>query len=306
LSAGSVSNPTITGVLSVPDGSASAPSITNTGDTNTGLFHPAEDTVAISTGGSERLRVTSTGVGIGITAPATALHILGDATIDTTANNAAAFLLNFRKTRAGSIVANGDAIGSILFQGLDGSTQRTAAFIRGNVDGEPGASDMPGRLTFFTTPDGSITPTERMRIDNAGLITGTGTSLGAWTAWTPTLSGTGWAIGDGTLLATYCQIGKVVHFRIQITFGSTSTFGAGALTLSLPVTAAGMNGHPMAHVAYVDTSAGLTYLGTARQSTTTTISPRFGQNPDGGIFSGTAFTWANTDIIRVVGTYEAA
>ena len=29
---------------------------------------------------------------------------------------------------------------------------------------------MPGRLVFFTTPSGSTTPAERMRIDNAGVV----------------------------------------------------------------------------------------------------------------------------------------
>lgn len=55
------SSPTFTGQSSFPDGTAGAPSITNTGDTNTGIFHPAEDTVAISTGGTERIRVNSSG-----------------------------------------------------------------------------------------------------------------------------------------------------------------------------------------------------------------------------------------------------
>ncbi len=58
-------NPTI---LTLPDGSASAPTLTNDGDTNTGIFFPAADTVGITTGGSERLRVDSGGnLGLGAT-----------------------------------------------------------------------------------------------------------------------------------------------------------------------------------------------------------------------------------------------
>ena len=50
------------------DGSGSAPSITNTGDNNTGLFFPAADTVGITTGGTERARVDSSGnLGLGVT-----------------------------------------------------------------------------------------------------------------------------------------------------------------------------------------------------------------------------------------------
>jgi len=48
-----------TGLAGV-DGSAGTPAIQG-GDTNTGMFFPAADTVAITTGGSERMRVDSSG-----------------------------------------------------------------------------------------------------------------------------------------------------------------------------------------------------------------------------------------------------
>lgn len=60
-----------------PDGTAALPSITNTGDTDTGIYFPAADTVGISTTGSERLRIDSAGkIGIGTTAPQLKLHTL--------------------------------------------------------------------------------------------------------------------------------------------------------------------------------------------------------------------------------------
>lgn len=55
------SSPTFTGQVSLDAGSAAAPSITKTGDLNTGAFFPAADTVALATGGAERFRVTSAG-----------------------------------------------------------------------------------------------------------------------------------------------------------------------------------------------------------------------------------------------------
>jgi hypothetical protein len=52
------------------DGSASTPSITNSGDTNTGMFFPAADTIAFAEGGAEAMRLDSSGnVGIGTTSP---------------------------------------------------------------------------------------------------------------------------------------------------------------------------------------------------------------------------------------------
>jgi hypothetical protein len=50
-----------TGVTTVQAGSVSAPAITTSGDTNTGIFFPAADTIAFSEGGAESMRITSTG-----------------------------------------------------------------------------------------------------------------------------------------------------------------------------------------------------------------------------------------------------
>jgi len=50
--------------LRVPDGSAAAPSLTNTADENTGIFFGAADEVSITTGGSERAQFDSDGLSI--------------------------------------------------------------------------------------------------------------------------------------------------------------------------------------------------------------------------------------------------
>jgi hypothetical protein len=52
---------------------------------------------------------------------------------------------------------------------------RNAAEIYAEVDGTPGAGDMPGRLVFGTTADGASTPTERMRISSDGTASFLGT-----------------------------------------------------------------------------------------------------------------------------------
>jgi hypothetical protein len=68
-----------------------------------------------------------------------------------------------------TVVRNNDELGYLNFVGNDGTNFRTGAWIGGEVDGTPGAGDMPGRLVFSTTADGAASPTERMRIGQNGL-----------------------------------------------------------------------------------------------------------------------------------------
>jgi hypothetical protein len=59
--------------------------------------------------------------------------------------------------------------------------------------------------------------------------------VGAWTSYTPTF--TGFTLGNGTInVAKFCQIGKTVHLKLQVTLGSTSSVTSG-ITPSLPVNA---------------------------------------------------------------------
>ena len=60
-------------------GNATDPAVANVSDTNTGFFYPAADTLAVTTGATERLRITSAGlVGVGIAVPAQKLHVYGN------------------------------------------------------------------------------------------------------------------------------------------------------------------------------------------------------------------------------------
>ena len=91
-------------------------------------------------------------------------------------NDTDSAVLIFGKSRGTSaasttIVQSGDTLGRIEFQGMDGSDLETGAIIKGECDGTPGANDMPGRLSFWTTADGAHSATERMRIDKDGNVT---------------------------------------------------------------------------------------------------------------------------------------
>jgi hypothetical protein len=73
-------------------------------------------------------------------------------------------------------VIDGDNLGLIEFLGANGTDfSNVGASIAAFVDGEPFTSgdttDLPSRLVFSTTADGTSSPTERMRIQNNGNVT---------------------------------------------------------------------------------------------------------------------------------------
>ena len=82
-----------------------------------------------------------------------------------------------------TIAQNGDFFGSLSFQGADGNQLVEGASIAAQVDGVPGANDMPGSLQFRTTADGQSTVTEHMRISNTGMVSmgTTAQNGGGWT-----------------------------------------------------------------------------------------------------------------------------
>jgi len=58
------------------DGTAAAPSITNNGDLDTGAYFPDANVFAVTTGGTERVRFTNTGIGVNVATPTDALQIV--------------------------------------------------------------------------------------------------------------------------------------------------------------------------------------------------------------------------------------
>ena len=177
-----------TGIFSSAAGTAAAPSIAFTGDTNTGLWSPAADTIAASTGGSERLRIDSSGrllVGTSTSTDyygATAKSYITDQgganlplALETFRGDSAGAYLILGHSRSGTagnytILQSDDGLGLISFNGSDGTDLvSVGATIKAEVDGTPGANDMPGRLVFSTTADGASSPTERMSISSFGV-----------------------------------------------------------------------------------------------------------------------------------------
>jgi hypothetical protein len=122
--------------------------------------------------------------------------------------------LAFSKSRGASagtngIVQNNDVLGGIIFNGNTGSGFATAAEIRAAVDAIPGSTDMPGRLEFLTTPDGTTTPAVRMTIDNAGTVSIPGPMITGTVNATTLQQGGSQAYVRSNIIATVSQTGGV-------------------------------------------------------------------------------------------------
>lgn len=127
---------------------------------------------------------------------------------------------------------------------------------------------------------------------------------GAWASYSPTWTAvtTNPTLGNGTISAAYMQIGKTVHFRVKVTFGTTTTLGSGAYGLTPPVTAAGavdVDGWVV-----VRTSGGARTVGICYQQSTTET--RGIMVTTDTVLSDATRAWANGDSFSFAGTYEAA
>ena len=185
------------GIITARSTVSIADSIIHTGDTNTSLRFPANNTISAETNGLERLRIDFNGrFLVGTSAYKSNLNASSDAQIGQfvgKADNESACLsvfsypgttnpttrgakLQLHRARSSdgttnTVVAQNDLIGSIEFKGNDGTSFTAAARIDASVDGAPGTDDMPGRLVFSTSADGSGAPTEQMRISKEGYVT---------------------------------------------------------------------------------------------------------------------------------------
>ena len=225
---------TFSGGVVVAAGTTAAPSISPTGDSNTGIFFPSADTVAIGEGGVEALRVDSSGrVGIGTDIPGS--YDSGGRTL----------VISENSTLAGMTLRSSNQ-GAIYF--ADGLTGNEA--YRGRIE----YSHSSDSLNFGTAGTGSkltLTSAGAVQVANGNLVfstAGTGIDFSATInpagmtsellsdyeegTWTPIASASSGTITSYTSSGRYTKVGRTVTLHFIITITNQGTASGAYLTWS--------------------------------------------------------------------------
>ena len=201
-----MSAPSITGDLSIAD------KIVHTGDTNTAIRFPAADTITTETGGSERVRVDSSGnVGIGKTSPNIGSHtrVL---TVSNTGTSA----------RTGVEIEGNTANAHGVLEFYNNGTLVSGLNSRGS-----------DRLQFVTGSGGTVRGQFTSNGLNFGSDNTAATAINEYEegTWTPAISGVTYTDAQGT----YIKIGTTCFITLTLNQSNTSKTGDTRIT-GLPFT----------------------------------------------------------------------
>lgn len=183
------------------------------------VYNRANSHLVFGTNNTERARIdssgrllvgTSTSVGVGAK-----LQTVDDSNANpfeliASPNNEQGPNFNTSKARGSTasptVVSSGDILGRWRFRGYDGSAYQLGAEITAQVDGTPGANDMPGRLVFSVTADGAASPTEALRIKSTRIVNIANTPVHADNAAAKTaglVDGDVYRKSDGTMMIVF-------------------------------------------------------------------------------------------------------
>jgi hypothetical protein len=240
-------------VDALQDGTAALPGIRFGNDTDTGIYRPGADQVAVATNGNQRITVDSGGrllVGTS-TAPSSGSYnqfgklIVQGNTFSASSNS----VLSLNRGEGAASITSGEELGVVVFGDSAGNEFGNIQCV---ADAAAGSGDYPGRLAFFTTADGAGSPTEQLRITSdryVRLASGTGgIQFNGDTAaanalddyeegtWTPNLTGSGGgAYTYGGRTGIYTKVGNTVtvHCAFEIT-GTTTPYSGNLQVDGLP------------------------------------------------------------------------
>ena len=229
-----------------PLGSAAAPTITFTGDANTGIYSPGIDQIALSTGGTSRLHVAADGkIGVGTGSPATTFDVNGDVTI------------------TDKIIHGGNTDTAIRFPADNTVSVETAGFERIRVDNSGnlgiGTSspsvklDVNGNINVATSGEFRVAGTKVLDATSLGsaVVSSSLTSVGTIGTgiWNGTAIATAY-IADSAVTSAKIADGAIVNADVNATAAIAGTkispdFGSQAVTTTGLISADGKVSFPL-------------------------------------------------------------
>lgn len=256
-----------TGQLALVTNADATPELTGTTDVNTGIRFPGSEVIAFCANGAEVARFDSSPRLLIGTASAIQVDSVTNAAIQVAATDAGgraslvlvrgsvtaatAPTVKFARSKGasgGTVVANGDALGSVDWNPHDGTNYADeAAKVSALVDGA--FATTPGARLAFSTRAADSALAERLVLmgdgrlygtalhDNAGAVTGTTEQYIASGTWTPTLTNTTNLSASTANQGQWIRVGNVVVASVMINIDPTIA-GAIVLGVSLPIASA--------------------------------------------------------------------
>jgi hypothetical protein len=164
---------------------------------------------------------------------------------------------------------------------------------------------MPLNTTAATVATGQVATAALWNLEVRDAVNGI---QSAWTAYTPTL--TNITLGNGTLTGSaFMRVGKTIHARVNFIAGTTTTYAAGVLGFSLPVTPSTAYtgpGNYAVGAAWITATAATRASGTAIITTGGTLALLASTPANSTVTNLVPGTFTTTSIITLTVTYEAA
>lgn len=128
---------------------------------------------------------------------------------------------------------------------------------------------------------------------------------GAWTSYSPTW--TNLSVGNGTVVANYLKIGKLVVGEVILVWGSTTSISSSGVLFTLPANNGALtSAETLGTVGMLDASAASKYSGLAFVNSSTTGVIYGTASPNVLISATSPFVWTTSDALTVRLSYRWA